>query len=414
MATITQLIRSGKQKPIRRVYIKRKLASDGSYETEWQNITKKNGQSTVVKWGTVSVKIDDEQGRIGAFNLSNLTMTFNNKEGLFNSENDPRSIWAEDGGIYLNRKYTKVKIEAGYYDEDGETEVGVATIFEGVIDYVSTSDNQTAKMRVLPYTSILKGYDISDLSMTGKKSVNTIIDLIMNQTKITEFIPYVASDANENVDITDTSAITGTYWDVITDLAFKSNSVPILDGATWAFKARNVGASSAFDFIGKGERGTSDILKIKSYDDGDTKVKLHWIVSGTNIEAISTDPLLLKKYLSEPEEIDLSDVDTNAQKQDIVDSLLAEWETPKQVLEFETRFFINQLTPLDKITISIKGQTVPSNTFIWGAWKWGNGSVWGKKIGAILISGDTNFMIIKVSKNLDSWTNTIKCEQQNT
>ncbi len=409
MATIQELIRRNYQRPVRKVYIKRKLATDGSYETEWVRVDNWNNKNKVINWGSVSIEIDHQDYRISGFNISTHTLIVDNSEGLFNSEDDSRSIWAQ-GSLYLNRKYTKIKIDCGYLDEDG-TETGVATVFEGVIDSVKTGDDQKARIRSLSYVSVLKGYDITDLSMTGTKSVNTIIDLIMNQTKITTFIPHVASDAEENADIINTDDMEGTYWDIITDLALKSASVPLLNGSVWAFASRTATSLSVFDFIGKGTRGTSDIINVNSFDAGDSKVKLHWIVEGTNIEAISTDALLLKKYLGDPERINLDDVNTTGEKQDIVNELLDQWENPKPVLEFTTRFFINQLAPLDKITISIKGQTIPLDTFIWGAWTWDDGSLWGKKVGAVIIPDSDSYMITRVGKNIDSWNNKIKCEK---
>ena len=36
-------------------------------------------------------------------------LSFDNSEGLFNSEHDPRSLWATNA-LYLNRKYTKLNL----------------------------------------------------------------------------------------------------------------------------------------------------------------------------------------------------------------------------------------------------------------------------------------------------------------
>lgn len=403
---IQDLIRENAQRPVRKCYIKRKSIA-GVYETDWYRVDIIDGVSQVKTWGSVSLEIDAEQGRIGKFSLGNLTMAFRNDTGAFNNENDARSLWYG----YLNRKYTKLKIECGYLDEDNTTEVGMAVVFEGVIDYVKTSDDQTASVRVLPYTSILKAYDISDLSLTGKKSINTIVNAIMNQTKITDFIPYVASAAQENVDITDTSLITGNYWKVLTDLALKSASIPLLNASAWTFTGRTASVSSVFDFEGRGYAANSDIIAISSYDDGDTKTVIRWLVTGTNLEAITTDPVLLLKYLGNTETLTLDDVDTTPQKQGIIDELLALWQYPKQVIEFKTRFFINQIKPTDRVTIRIKGQYTPENTLIWGGNAWGDGSVWGTRIGSIILDSQTPFMVTKISKNISDWVTQITAEE---
>ena len=405
MVTIAELIKDNSQRAIRRVYIKRRSLA-GAYETNWYQIDKLYGIDQVVSYGSASAQIDSEQGRIGSFTLSGITIQMRNDLGFFNREDDERSIWSG----YLCRKYTKIKVDCGYYDEDF-TEVGVATVFEGVIDAITTADDQKAQIRALPYTSILKAYDISDLGLTGKKSINTIVDLIMNQSKISSFIPYVASNAANNVDITDTSLITGDYWLVLTDLAYKSASIPFLNGSIWSFAARTPGAVSVYDLEGRGNSAQSDLFSIEKYEDGEDKVRVNWIVTGTNITAVSADPILLLKYLGQPEEIDLSDVDLTAQKQAIVNSLLALWQYPKRRITVKTRFFINQISPMDKISIRVKGQYSPQNTMIWDANLWDDGSVWGQRLGALILSDKVNFMVTKIEKDISGWINTITAEE---
>jgi len=407
MSTLTELIRRGKQKPIRKCYIKRR-DTDGDYEADWVRVDNWKQIDRVAKWGKVSIEVDEEDGVIGSFNISNLSMTVKNEDGLFNVETDARSIWYN----YLNRSLTKLKIECGYTDDD-DSEVGVVSVFEGVIDDVKIGDNQQAKIKVLSYQTVLKKYDISDLSLTGAKTVDTLVDEIMNQTKITNFIPFVASTANENSTITSIAvgALQNSYWGVLKDMAKFSNSVPFMNITAFAFKARTPGATSVFDFRGHGSRLYDDIFKISSFDDeGKKKVRVHWIAKGTNFEAISTVPLLLKKYLGEPELLTIDDVD-DTDKQALVDSLLAEWEYPKPVISFETRFLVNTLEPLNKITIDIKGQTVPIDTFVWDAWNWDDGSKWGKKKGAIIISNSRNWKVLKVEKDLDGWKTKVKAEE---
>jgi hypothetical protein len=94
-----------------------------------------------------------------------------------------------------------------------------------------------------------------------------------------------------------------------------------------------------------------------------------------------------------------------------VDELLALWQYPKRIIDFKTRFFINQLKPTDKITIRIKGQYTPDNTGIYGANNWGDGSLWGKRLGSIIIDTATNFMVTKITKNITDWNTTISAEE---
>lgn len=400
---IADLIRSNLHRPVRKLYIKRR-DTDGNFEADWLQIDEYKLTDRVKGWGSVTMSIDDYEGRIGAFNCGNLTLTVKNDDGLFNVETDDRSLWYE----WLNRKFTKVKVDIGYLDAD-DAEVGVATIFEGVINKVTINDQQTANMEVLSYQTILQKYDIADLSMTGSKTINAIITLIMNQTKITDFIPYVAPDVEVNATITDTSTIEGTYWEVLKDLAFKSDSVPLVYASSFEMISRTATGSTVWEFKGKGS-ANSDIFKIVKYDDeGADRVRVYWLVENSAVSAISSDATLLKKYLNEPETVNLDDVDAG-DRQAIVDALLAEWEKPKPVMEFTTRFLINQVKPLDIVSTTIEGEVVPSNTFIWGAWTWGDGSVWGKRVGAINMGTAVLWKVLNITKNINSWTNSVKLE----
>lgn len=402
--TIEKLIRANMQRPVRKLYIKRRTVAD-VFETDWLQIDHYKLKNRVTNWGSVTMSIDDYEGRIGSFNCGNLTLTVRNDDGLFNVETDERSLWY----TYLNRKFTKVKVELGYRDAD-DTEVGVESCFEGIINKVKINDQQTATIEVLSYQTLLQKYDIIDLSLTGSKTVSQIIALVMNQTKITKFIPYVAPSITVNPTISDTSTLEGTYWEVIKKLAYKSNSVPLVYCDNFQLVDRTVTGASVWSFKGKGS-ANSDIYKIDSYDDeGADRVRVFWQDETGLYQAISSDTTLLKKYLNEPQTIDLSDID-NGDKLAILEALLAEWENPKPIMEFTTRFLINQVKPLDIVTNTIEGEVVPSNTFIWGAWVWGDGKVWGKNVGAISIGGTTLWKVLNTTRNIDSWQLKVKMEQ---
>lgn len=413
MSTLTELIRISKQYPIRRCYIKRR-DTNGDYEADWQRIDNYNGVSRVKNWGSISIEIDWQPGQIATFNVSNLTVQFRNDDGLFNVETDERSVW--DG--YLNRQKTKLKIECGYMDTDGSTEVGVASIFEGYIDRVQVSDNQIAKVTVLSYQNVLQGYDFSDLSLSGTDTVNNIVNAIMNQSKITTYIPYVAADAAQNKTIV-IASLSGSYWDVIKQLSLVSGSVPKLVADTWSFIKREVDASSSFDFVGKGSSQISDIFKISKYDDeGADRVVTKWF-SSEGETAETADATLRTKYPND-KDIDLSLINTTGDRQDIVDELLAQWENPKPVINFETRFLVNTLEPLNKITLDVLGETYPTDIFIWDAFNWipdedniVNGAPrWGGILGAITLNSSDSWMVTKVEKNINSWSTKIVAEKQ--
>lgn len=411
MATLAQLIRRGKQVAVRRCYIKRRLATGPlNYESDWQRVDFYRGRDRVIDWGNFSLEIDWQPGQIASFNISELQMVFDNQEGHWNVETDGQSIFYPDG-IYLNRRLTKLKVECGYLDENGD-EVGVATVFEGVIDRVQISEDQSARITVLPYTSILKKYPISDLGLTSTKTTSQIVTAIMNQSKITTYIPYVSPTQTVNITVQDASTLEGTYWDVLKTIASDANAIPLLVGSVWSFQDREAGASSQWDFKGTGHE-EPDIFRVTNFDDeGADRVRVYWRAKDSNISVQSSDQKLLDKYLSEPQEVDL-DKYNDADKLVAITALLAQWERNKPTIEFTTRFMVNVLKPLDQIGIKIFGQLYPLGQVArWdlGA-AWDDGTVWGGVKGAVNVTDSSGWMITRIVKNIGEWSSSITAEK---
>lgn len=406
MTTVTQLIKRDTQFPIRRAYIKRRYL-DGNYESNWQRIDFLNSEDRVLSWGSFSLEVDFQPGQIGAFEISELTIAVDNQGGQFNIETDPQSIWYPDS-TYLNRRYTKIKIEAGFLDED-ENEVGVETVFEGVIERVVISESQTAQIMSLPYTAILKSFLIADLGLSGPGPVSSVVTSIMNQSKITAYIPYIAPTNTINPTISDMANLEGTYWDVLKSLAQQANAIPYLNGPTWAFKDREAGGL-VWQFNGAGTQ-FPDIFTIEEFDDeGADRVRLYWQAKGTTLTAISSDDTLKRKYLNAPQIIDLDNYD-NANKAIILSALLAEWEQPRPRVGFVTNFMVNEIDLLDKVTLKVIGPISPPKVGVWGSGTWGDGTYWGQANGSINISSGVEWMTTRIIKDLDSWVFNILCER---
>lgn len=405
--TLAQLIKSDFHKPIRRVYIKRRLVN-GAYEGSWLRVDFYRGINRVFDFGSASILIDAQPGQISRFEASEIQLIFDNSEGHWNIETWQHSLFYPDS-TYLNRKYTLLKIDTGYLDEDGN-EVGVEETFRGVINSVTISPDQVANVTVLSLQTILQRFPISDLAMTGAKTVSQIVTLIMNQSKITDFIPYVAPNPETNPTIQDTALLEGTYWEVIQDLAYQSNSVPMLIASAWSFASRDPSASSVWTFTGLGDP-QADILSIGFYDDeGADRVRVFWKAQDSAIDAISSNAVLLRKYLSDPQIMDLSKY-SDGDKQVILDSLLAYWETNKPVIEFTTRFMVNQIKPKDRVTIRIYGNIEPLNFIRYDDGNtWDDGQEWADLIGPINILG-TEWMVISVIKNIETWSMIVRCEK---
>lgn len=386
--------------------MKRRLL-DGTYETDWFRIDFLGGRNRAIDWGSFSLEIDYQPGQIANFEISSVDMIFDNQEGYFNVETDYQSKWFPDS-TYLNRRYSKIKIDVAYTDTDGSTEVGLATVFEGIIERVVISENQTANIMCLSYSAILQSFLIADLGLTGSGTVSSVVTAIMNQSKVTTYIPYIAPTQSLNPTISDKSTLEGSYWDVLKLLAQESNAIPFLNGATWAFKDRS-GGSVTWNFQGSGTQ-FPDIQNVLAYDDeGADRVRLYWQAKGTTTTALSSDDTLKRKYLNAPQIIDLDKYDSS-NKSAILAALLAEWETPRPTVEFSTNFLVNQVNLMDKITLKILGP-LSSGVGVWGSGTWGDGQLWGRARGAINIGAGTEWMVTRIVKDLQNWGNQIKCEK---
>ena len=411
-ADVIAIIRKNKHNPVRRAYIKRRLY-DGTYETNWQRIDSINGRDRVLEWGSISIEIDNQPGEIAKFDVSGLRMVMDNSEGFFDVEYAENSLWYPSW-TYLNRRYTKIKIDCGYYDQDGN-EIGVVTIFEGFINKVTITEEYKANLEILSYQGILAKYSIKDLNLTGLMLVSAIINAIMNQTKITTYVPYVASTPVNDVYIADASTLDGTYWDVIQDLAYKSASVPYLNCASFTFIPRTMSVSSVYDFKGEGADNDPDVYKVASYDDeGADRVRVYFTEKGTSLYAISGNSLLLRKYLGDPEEVDLANIDADS-KPGVLQQLVNEWQNPRPVIEFVSRFLLNYVEPLDQITLEILGP-IDNQTGVarFDIDKFDDDTmVYGKAWGGIYITTSAQWMITKVTKDIGSWSCTIKAERRN-
>lgn len=398
-------IKKLKHRPVRKLYIKRRDTS-GNHEASWVRIDRWKNRSRVIDWGGGSEEIDEQPGLIGAFDVSELVMTVDNSEGHFNVETYFNSIW----NGYLNRRYTKLKIDTAYLDVDG-SEVGEATSFEGFIDQVIIDADNLATLTVLSYQAVLARYPIDDLSLSGNMTVNAVVTAIMNQSKITNFIPYVVPAAGVNYTISAAQNLTGTYWDVLQVLANHSDSICLLQGSVFNFKERTPSVGVVWSFAGAGSDDPENIMLVNSYDDeGIGKIRVYWYDSDSGQTAITADATLQKKYLAEPEIIDLSNFNSSADQLSVLQALLARWENSIPVIEFETKYLINQISLLDRITIEIRGQLTPT-PFTWGAWVWGDGSVWGRETGGIIIPSSVEWMVTKIYKNIEDWKFTIRAEK---
>lgn len=103
--TFKKQVQKPKSQIFRRMYIKRRDATTGLFETNWQEIT-----DDVIKWGKIEKQVDDTQ--FNKFKFKGVTCKLSNKFGRYNPESEPASLWFG----YATPQRSLLRIEAGLVD----------------------------------------------------------------------------------------------------------------------------------------------------------------------------------------------------------------------------------------------------------------------------------------------------------
>jgi hypothetical protein len=417
---LSDAIKSNKHKPVRRLYVKRRLFPDGEYESEWVRVDKIDGIDRVVSWGSAERAIDYNPGQIGGFSVPDISLTIDNSEGAWNYEKDSRSIFAPYD-TYLGRRLSRLKIEAGYIDEDG-AEVGVSTAFEGVIDRVSIGDDQLARVSALGYISVLTRHNISEISsqLENDMLVSDIVSAIMAVTDVSTFLSVGTNLPGNDIIIKDKSLLRGSFFEVLQKLAFVSLSVPIVDVSTFHFKSRDTNGTDVWTFYGNGNR-SPDILKINKYDDeGADRVRLSWTDESTGLIETSQSTNLLARYSLTPQSVNLELLgQSSGTIRGVLTSLVSYWQFPRPVITFTTKCMLDQVKDGDQVRIDVRLNPIvlSSNGTYWGNFQWSQknwraaGASESERKGAILIKPSVKWIVTRIINDLDSWTSTITAEK---
>jgi hypothetical protein len=396
------------------MFIKRRLYND-TYESYWKRVDVVNGDSQVIDWGSVSYGIDaDPSSDISAFDLSSITLKMVNRTGFWNKETQYGSFFYPQD-TYLTRTLSKIKITAAYIDRE-DYEISDTVIFEGFIESVVVSEDQTATIKAMSYLYILKQYAISDRAYTNTtKTVSYLVNDILSMSKISQFFTIDTITPAYNTSIAKPHELTGNYWDVLQRLALLSGSVIVCSWDTLStsstqkisFVPRTPATIPAWTLYGQGYVD-ADVYSTTNYDDeGAKRIVTRWEEENGVEYAETTNTDLKKKYKTRLFRVNL-DVVLNSDKPLILNTLLSIWEQPKPGIVFRCRFLLNYVKVGDRVTYYAKGE-INDSTPVWGQGVWGQG-VWWKPTGSLIFSGGRDFYVTEVSHNLSDWTTTLRCE----
>lgn len=322
--SLVDQIKLGHSKVYRRAYIKRRLASDGSFETSWQEIT-----NDVKRWGNYSVQLDAQSPN--RFTFGNATLVMANDSGLYNPEDDETSLWYG----YLSPQRTLIKIECGFidqtltsdgiyhnyetpntttWDEDewdasGSEWDSSGIMFTGIISGdINLSNKNEVAFTVKPLMQLFQDYSAKNLTdwtsagMTASQFVTMVRD---HQDSGGNYIfrPFF-ENTTTNWDISTTSnvfanlntstaqdVIDSSVWEVVQKLAEAENFVPyVTRSGVFKFVSRAANSSSTtFEFHGGGSYSTTYGCTIKNIENFGKKltkyysrVQLKWVNAETS------------------------------------------------------------------------------------------------------------------------------------
>lgn len=324
----------------------------GAYSGTWVDVTK-----YVASVGQFSIDTDSTDYKIGVFRNSNVSLSMNNRNGLFNDVDQANSMFIYTRSQSLV-KFTYAKQAEGPYcgvmtaGEDFLSEE--VEFFRGILNDSATSQSirsDTVSFQVMGLESIFDAVLVPTSGITAGQNISTVIYEILNQSQITNLLTIQLANITPNVDAALDSVDSlqnETVKAALDDLLLISNSVLVVSNQTVYVKARTPTASVQQTFYGQASQsGEEDVLDINNYNSGLARLfnQITWNASNnTGATAVAQDNASITKYgvLTSDLSVDLM-TDTTHQTA-VATSIVGEFSTKKRELEL--------VTPLNYTTLS--------------------------------------------------------------
>lgn len=419
--------------PFRKLEIKRRQASDGLFESSWQDIT-----PYVVRWGTLQTSLDEN--RLNAFVHTGVQFAVKNDNGEFNPETEGQSLFYG----YLTRYRTLVRMSAGYTDGSGNQFPTEST--QGIFIMDSEIDiNPKNKEVLIQCKSIISPFQetrADEVSgITASLSSSEILGKIRDATDgsgnylFRNFITSTAWDIQTTTAIlnglgTTTAIAEMSVWELMNKLAETEGFVvhaTRTGGLVFADRNPNT-AEPSFNLYGAGFR-RPNIIKLGSYREATSKLYTH----------------IRFKYLEDDTETSVLTAGT----QTTISPTSVEWKYGRRTYEMENTFFANtnaaqnvatnlqnvfsnlkseldidvlyapHLELLDLVTVSYRegSQTSINN---WDELVWASDTTTSDTTTTLLWASETSstinfisksFKIISRRHNLDNFTTTLRLRE---
>lgn len=442
-ATIQQLIKRPHSKVFRRLYIKRRLATTGLFETDWLEVTR-----DVKSWGSINSSIDFE--RQGKLVFSGLDVVMQNTEGLYNPEDNVDSYWYG----YANQQRSLVKVELGFYNQwlstDGrwqnEELPADPTVFVGIISgNISVSDQNEVLLQVQPLTQVFRDFPASYLTGFTSTGITAskFIEILRDQTDGAGsyvFRPFF-QDALTYWEITQTSVIYSNLntssaadlaqidcWTAIETLAQSENYIGyITPTGKFRWVPKTVGASLTFEFFGLGitpnrEYGHT-IKRVFRYGKKLTnfysRVSVKFINEDTNTSFAATALAFAVSGTNTAWNLGLRTyaiqnfwIPNTATANSVAGAVFSELSRLDEEINFSTSL-IPHLNLLDRVQVSYDATDFSSLKSYWDVSDWDSELTWDESRGDAIVLNNEPFKILSININLDNLESRFVCRQLN-
>lgn len=429
---LTEIINNPVCNVFRRAYIKRKSASTGLFEADWQPIT-----PYVIQWGSIKTGVDDV--KLNRFTLSGITLQVDNKDGKFNDENNYNSLWYG----YLTRYGTLLKIEAGYQgvadsfgwgfpwgEAWGAVTEYPAVPTQGIFlldqEMPITSSNKIS-LNASSLKAVFEGVKANEIGGLGPtQTASELVTKIRDHTDgagnfiFRQFISAASWSIQATTNYYNIATSTaldneGTAWDFMTKIAEAEGYVVYINrfgGLVFGDRTPNTSASQ-FSFYGQGF-SRQNVMRVNSYKEALNKVyntiKVKYLPADTTTSYVTagtttaiTPANVQWKYGARIyDSIDNTFIVNTATAQGIADNLFNEYSIVKNEVEFDAKFH-PELDPLDRVDINHYSYNLANKT-LWDAFNWG-GDNWAIE-GENFDWDSKPFKILSKTINLDTFKET--------
>jgi hypothetical protein len=442
---------------LRKAFIKRRLATTGLFEDDWQEIT-----NDVKRWGTFDMSIDFVRANV--FRFSNFSLKMRNDSGKYNDENNPSSLWSG----YASKQRTLLRIEAPFFtltntgglftrseqpqsaiwdestwDQTTWDDNSIETIqFFGLISGdMPLNEVNEVTLKAKPLNQVF--YDFPARQLTGFTSTgftaSDFMFLLRDQTDGSgQFIfrPFFGdTTSNWNIQTTtvnypdlNTSTAQGifdkTVWDVIENLSGAENFTPyISQGGIFNFKSKDPNTSTtAFEFYGNSFFNTvygNTIKKINYYgyklSNFYARVEIKFDEANTTSSYAINEAAFAVNGSNAAwnygyKTLKIENLFLNTTTADTLASdIFQEVSSLSNELEFSTSY-IPQLQLLDRVNVSYSANKRNQNS-LWDLNSWDDNLLWDEESGNGIELDSEEFKIIGLKVDLEKLESTFRLKE---